>query len=93
MADCQKQDFKAESEEDFITEHYWGYTKIDDERTSEYEVKHPSWKVYPIKKAAINVDFGMTYGKEFDFLNNEQPTSVMLAEGSQISVGNKRVIS
>lgn len=85
--------FLPESEEDFITEHYWGYTKINDQKTSEYEVKHPSWKVYPINKASINIDFGLTYGEEFDFLNEQPPLSVMLAEGSEISVGNKRIIS
>jgi uncharacterized protein YqjF (DUF2071 family) len=27
------------SEEEFITEHYWGYTKVGDEKTSEYKVQ------------------------------------------------------
>ncbi len=81
------------SKEFFITEHYWGYSKGKNNTTNEYEVKHPSWKVYPIKRAAINVDFGLTYGEEFIFLNDKQPASVMLAEGSEISVGNKRIIS
>jgi uncharacterized protein len=81
------------SKEYFITEHYWGYSKGKKGCTNEYEVKHPSWQVYPVKKAAINVDFKMTYGDEFEFLNNQSPLSVMLAEGSEISVGNKRIIS
>jgi len=85
--------FSQNSEEDFITEHYWGYTKINNQATSEYEVKHPSWKVYKVKKAVVNVDFGMTYGDDFEFLNHKKPISVMLAEGSEISVGNKRIIS
>lgn len=92
IASKELQDFSSSSEENFITEHYWGYTKINKDRTLEYEVKHPSWQVYPIKKAAINVDFGLTYGDEFDFLNKQSPVSVMLAEGSEISVGNKRII-
>lgn len=82
-----------DSKEFFITEHYWGYSKGKGNTANEYEVKHPSWKVYPVKKAAINVDFGLTYGSEFEFLNQKQPSSIMLAEGSEISVGNKRVIS
>ena len=32
-------------EEEFITEHYWGYTKRGT-RTSEYEVEHPRWKMW-----------------------------------------------
>ena len=81
------------SKEFFITEHYWGYSKGKGSTSNEYEVKHPSWLVYPVKRAAINIDFGLTYGNEFEFLNQQQPTSVMLAEGSEISVGNKRIIS
>jgi uncharacterized protein YqjF (DUF2071 family) len=85
--------FEAGSTEEFITQHFWGYTKLDERSTSEYEVQHPAWKVYPVNRAAINVDFSLTYGEDFLFLNNQQPSSVMLAEGSEISVGNKRIIS
>lgn len=93
FADNNKNHFESGSEADFITEHYWGYTKLNTQKTSEYEVKHPAWEVYPVKRAAINVDFAMTYGEEFGFLNQQQPVSVMLAEGSEISVGSKRIIS
>ncbi|GAA3979202.1 DUF2071 domain-containing protein [Pedobacter ginsengiterrae] len=74
------------SEEEFITEHYWGYTKIGANRTSEYGVEHPRWEAYPIKDYSIDVDFGINYGREFAFLSNTKPNSVMLAEGSEIRV-------
>ncbi len=74
------------SEEEFITEHYWGYTKISASKTSEYEVKHPRWDVYATNNYLIDVDFADIYGHEFDFLKNEKPKSVFLAEGSEISV-------
>ncbi len=74
------------SDEEFITEHYWGYTKIGENKTSEYEVAHPRWEVYPIKSYHIDVDFEANYGKSFSFLNERQPKSVMLAEGSAIRV-------
>jgi len=74
------------SEEEFITEHFWGYTKINESVTSEYGVEHPRWKVYPIENYVIDVDFGLVYGKEFAFLNQEKPKSVFLAEGSEIVV-------
>lgn len=41
-------DMKAGSEAEFITEHYWGYSRRDAERTIEYQVEHPRWQVYPI---------------------------------------------
>ncbi|MEL7123992.1 MAG: DUF2071 domain-containing protein [Bacteroidota bacterium] len=80
------------SEAEFITEHYWGYTKVNERKTFEYEVTHPRWDVYPVKKQEINVDYGLVYGDDFKFLNQLQPKSVMLAEGSEISVENKRTI-
>lgn len=85
---CAKDDVTiAEgSEAEFITEHYWGYTKIGEQRTSEYGVEHPRWKVYPVKNYAIHVGFGNVYGEQFEFLKNETPASVFLAEGSEIVV-------
>ncbi|UKT65652.1 YqjF family protein [Pedobacter mucosus] len=74
------------SEEEFITEHYWGYTKLGPNLTSEYGVEHPRWEVYPIKSYKIDVDFAVNYGNDFAFLNSVDPNSVMLAEGSEISV-------
>ena len=80
------EDILAGSEEEFITEHYWGYTKIGMNKTSEYGVEHPRWQAYPIKDYKINVDFGINYGDDFAFLNNATPDSVILAEGSEIRV-------
>lgn len=89
-------DFKSTLEEgseaEFIMEHYFGYTKYNGHETYEYEVKHPKWKQYFIKNYEIQVDFEHTYGKNFAFLNNLKPTSVFLAEGSEINVENKRKI-
>lgn len=80
------------SEAEFITEHYWGYTKINMDRTSEYEVKHSKWKMYDVQDYAVNVDFAEVYGKEFGFLSSAKPLSVFLAEGSEISVEAGRVM-
>jgi uncharacterized protein YqjF (DUF2071 family) len=76
------------SEEEFITEHYWGYTKRADGSTSAYEVRHPRWQTYPLTSHAIDADFTALYGPAFAHLNNAQPTSVLLAEGSAVSVLN-----
>jgi len=39
------------------------------------------------------VDLGLTYGPEFNFLNGIKPVSVMLAEGSSITVEQKKEIA
>jgi len=74
------------SEEEFITEHYWGYTQLSNSSTSQYEVEHPGWQTYPVSNYKINVRFGDLYGKEFNILNDAQPDSVMLAEGSEVAI-------
>ncbi|KQM66175.1 hypothetical protein ASE74_09840 [Pedobacter sp. Leaf216] len=85
-ADPEAKEILIDSEEEFITEHYWGYTKIGLNRTSEYGVEHPRWEAYPVRDYTINVDFGINYGADFTFLNQAKPDSVMLAEGSEIRV-------
>jgi uncharacterized protein YqjF (DUF2071 family) len=85
-------DIAEGSEEEFITEHYWGYTKIKSQKTYEYEVTHPRWQQYPVKNYQIKCDFSLNYGSDFSFLNVREPDSVFLAEGSAITVENKRTI-
>lgn len=85
-ASLQTQAIDEGSETEFITEHYWGYTQIDAQQTYEYQVTHPRWEQYAVKNYQINVDFGLVYGKDFAFLNQLEPHSVMLAEGSGITV-------
>ena len=86
ISDLNLSEIKAGSEEEFITEHYWGYTRINDRKTSEYGVEHPRWKVYGVSGFTIDVDFAYIYGEAFDFLKYEKPISVFLAEGSEIVV-------
>ncbi|QHL86578.1 DUF2071 domain-containing protein [Nibribacter ruber] len=74
------------SEAEFITEHYWGYTKRTQKKTSVYEVTHPRWDMYPVSDYSIQVDFQLNYGADFGFLSTATPTSVFLAEGSPIIV-------
>ncbi|MEM9525935.1 MAG: DUF2071 domain-containing protein [Bacteroidota bacterium] len=81
------------SEEEFITEHYWGYAAVTEYFSNEYEVTHPRWELYPVIDHLIDVDFGLVYGSEFAFLNEQTPTSVFLAEGSAITVEGKRKLS
>jgi uncharacterized protein len=80
------------SEEEFITEHFWGYTRINDGTTSEYGVEHPRWKVYPVREYSIDVDFQQVYGDDFAFLKAQKPVSVFLAEGSEIVVRSGTII-
>lgn len=79
-------DIRAGSTEEFITEHYWGYTKNGENQSSEYAVEHPRWQVYTVESHQVRVDFGEVYGSDFAFLSSATPHSVLLAEGSEIVV-------
>ncbi|WP_196894504.1 YqjF family protein [Aureivirga marina] len=89
VAEKEGKDLLEGSETEFITEHYWGYAKINETSTNEYEVTHPRWKTYDVLNYKLDVDFEEIYGEEFSFLNQQEPSSVMLAEGSEITVENK----
>ena len=58
----------------------------------EYKVEHPKWELFSVKNEVIYVNFGGTYGKEFAFLKNEKPYSVLLAKGSEVAVYKGRPI-
>lgn len=81
---------EIDSEAEFITEHYFGYTKIDEETTFEYEVTHPRWEQFEVVNHRIDIDFEKNYGSDFGFLQTQKPTSIFLAQGSKITVKNKR---
>jgi uncharacterized protein YqjF (DUF2071 family) len=80
------------SEAEFITEHYWGYSKAGGHVTTEYEVQHPRWLTYPVNNYEIDVDFTTVYGERFGFLSGKAPKSVLLAEGSAIAVKAGRTL-
>lgn len=83
---------QAQSVEEFITEHFWGYSAGSGGKTVEYQVAHPRWNIIPVRQYELDCDFGRLYGEKFAFLNQQQPVSVFLAEGSPIRIFSKRVL-
>jgi hypothetical protein len=86
IADKEYSTIEKGSETEFITEHYWGYAKVNNNRTNEYEVTHPRWVHHKVKDFKIELDFNRGYGENFKELNNSPPKSVILAKGSEIEV-------
>lgn len=86
-----KQSLIAGTEEEFITEHYWGYSTQKNGGTVEYQVEHPHWDIWQVSKPEIDIDVSAIYGEEFQDPLSQEPSSAFLAEGSEISVyqGNK----
>ncbi len=91
IAHNQKDEMRHGSPEKFIFEHYFGYTKVNQHKTLEYKINHPSWEINKIISFEVNFDFENFYGEAFGFLSQAKPHSVMLTAGSAVSVDWKRI--
>lgn len=72
--------------EEFIYEHYFGFTKVSETKTWEYKVNHPRWLTNEVIAYKIECDFEKMYGSDFAFLNHQKPYSVYNAQGSEVSI-------
>ncbi|WP_343688724.1 DUF2071 domain-containing protein [Chitinophaga sp.] len=91
--DKAPQAIAADSEAAFITDHYWGYTHMGVDKTGEYQVTHPQWRIHRMIGYSYHVDTAALYGEAFVPTLSQQPISALLAEGSAITVLPKRILS
>jgi len=75
-----------DSFEQFITEHYWGYSAQPNGGCIEYQVTHPAWKVRPCVEAHFNGDPSREYAAELASILRGKPHSSFLADGSPVVV-------
>ena len=87
----EPQNAAESSHEEFITEHYWGYTARRD-GCSEYRVEHPRWKIWNAASFEFHADVTSLYGEQFAETLSQPPRSAFIADGSPITV-QKREIS
>jgi len=74
------------SEQEFITEHFWGYAMQRDGSTLEYRVEHPRWQVWETQAAELRCDVTKLYGEKFHDSLSQLPSSAFLADGSGVKV-------
>jgi uncharacterized protein YqjF (DUF2071 family) len=74
------------SEEEFITEHYWGYVTQRDGSAMEYRVEHPPWRVWRASEAHLDCDVEQFYGRPFREAMSGRPSSAFVADGSAVAV-------
>jgi uncharacterized protein YqjF (DUF2071 family) len=77
------------SEEEFITEHYWGYARQPDGAAVEYGVEHPPWRVWRAT-AQLDCDVASLYGAQFAACLAKAPSSAFVADGSAVVVRRGR---
>ena len=73
------------SHEEFITEHYWGYTARQN-GCSEYSVQHPRWRLWTAETHKFDADIATLYGPQFVEPLCATPVSAFIADGSRIEV-------
>jgi uncharacterized protein YqjF (DUF2071 family) len=83
---------KSDSQEQFITEHYWGYARGRNSDSIEYKVEHPQWRVWQASEALFEGNTEELYGKELAAVLTQKPFSAFLAEGSKIEVYRGRAV-
>jgi uncharacterized protein YqjF (DUF2071 family) len=72
--------------EQFITEHYWGYSTGRAGGSLEYHVSHAPWQVWVSNKAAFEGDASKLYGAELAHVLKGTPSSAFIADGSAVTV-------
>ena len=77
---------ESDSEAEFITEHYWGYTRQRDGGTVEYRVDHPRWNVWNASDVRLTGDFAAVYGRDLARVLDGAPRSAFVADGSAVTV-------
>jgi uncharacterized protein YqjF (DUF2071 family) len=78
------------SVEEFILEHYWGYTAQPDGSTVEYNVTHPRWRFHRVSSLDVSKHIPDFYGAPFKDALSQPPHSVFVAAGSDVSVSFPR---
>lgn len=76
------------SDDAFVAERHWGYTRQRDGSTLEYEVTHPVWRVWKVTAPVLAADVTELYGRAFADALARPPASALIAEGSAVSVSS-----
>lgn len=74
------------SPEEFIFNHYWGYNRLTDFKTMQYEVEHIAWQTAEVKDFILEADIEELYGKAFLPFLSVEPFSAFWANGSDIAI-------
>jgi uncharacterized protein len=72
--------------EQFISEHYWGYTRRRDATSLEYHVSHDPWRIWRATNVTFEGDGAGIYGAELGRVLARTPDSAFIADGSAVLV-------
>lgn len=75
-----------DSLEQFITEHYWGYSAVRNGDSIQYQVSHVRWNVSASTDAGFEGDASALYGAELGRTIQRRPDCAFIADGSPVIV-------
>ena len=78
--------------EQFIAEHYWGYSAQRGSGSLEYHVAHVPWQVRATINAGFEGEASTLYGKELSTVLRRGPDCVFVADGSPVTVFTGRTV-
>lgn len=74
------------SEEEFLCQRGWGYTRQRDGGTIEYRVEHPRWRIWPGARHELAGPLEAFYDAPFPAILSGAPASAFIADGSAVAV-------
>jgi uncharacterized protein YqjF (DUF2071 family) len=72
--------------EHWVKERVQGCRAGRDGRLRTFDVTHPWWALHRVESATCDVDFAALYGRDWAFLADARPASVLYAVGSDVRV-------
>jgi uncharacterized protein YqjF (DUF2071 family) len=75
-----------ETFEHWVKEHSWGFGRLRGGQAIRYLVTHPVWPIYPVEDYQLRVETALLYGSQWRFLQDRAPESVILAQGSAVTI-------
>ncbi len=84
--DGPSQSMRVGSDEEFLSERKWGYTRQRDGGTIEYRVDHARWNVWADARWELEGALVEFYDEPFASILREPPASAFVADGSQVAV-------
>jgi uncharacterized protein YqjF (DUF2071 family) len=72
--------------EHWVKERARGCRTGRDGRLRTFDVAHPWWALHRVESAIYDVDFAAQYGRDWTFLTDARPVSVLYAVGSDVMV-------
>jgi uncharacterized protein YqjF (DUF2071 family) len=74
------------SDEEFLCERGWGYTRQRDGGTVEYRVEHARWNIWPRAGWELDGPLGEFYEEPWPRILSGVPASAFIADGSSVAV-------